>query len=105
MTEGQGSIFEHFRRAFEQAEQAVRCYLALALAQLEARHRQAARKAAWGLGLAVLGFIAIILIFSGLVRLADALFFSTPGLGRMCLGGALLLILVVCVVRNRNRSK
>jgi len=98
-------VVDHLRRALEHAEQAVRCYLSLVLARLEARRRVLARLAAWALGMAALGIIGVVLILSGLARLADALFISAPGLGRLCLGAVVLLLAgVLGLAWARRRS-
>ena len=105
MSEERVGLVDHFRRAFEHAESAVRCYIALAFAKTEARRRQLVRTAAWTMGLAILAFIGILFIFSGLVRFVDSLDVLVPGFGRMCVGVGLLVVVgLVCLLRSRSKG-
>ena len=95
-TRDRPTFLERIHRAFNHAEQAVRCYAALATGRMEAWGQRNVRHAVRVVLLLVCVATGAILTLSGLADLLEQkLFGGFPGSGRICVG---LIILAAAVV-------
>lgn len=97
-------LWDRLREAVKHLEGAARCYAALLGRRAEACGRRFLRSALWTLGLAALGMTGIVLILSGVATLIEKAI-PAPGVGRIIVGGAVVILFLVILVLKWRRDE
>jgi hypothetical protein len=95
----------HLRQALSHALEALRCVVALILGHVERRASAIVRQAIWGILLAGLALLGIVLLACGLAAFLESRI-RVPGSGPMAIGGALLAVVVlIAVLRSKGKRR
>ncbi len=97
-------VIAHLRRALAHAQEALLCFVALILGQVERRVAAVIHQAVWAFLAAGTALLGVILLACGFAAFLDSRL-GVPGAGPMIIGGALLAVALAFVLFQAGRKR
>lgn len=100
----QPGLLDRLQRAFEHAQEAVRCYLAMIAAEGRRLARGLMHEAVWMVALVGFGLVGLAVMVLGLATFIESRI-GVAGSGQMIVGGAMVAIFLVAMFTLKARGE